>query len=89
LTLVFAAQLQRIVCALECVRRVEEITGQHIPFYKVDLLHTDALREVFRKVASSCVCLCTSSLQLCLSACKTADFFSEFNTTVDSVIDYF
>jgi len=34
----------------ECVRRLEEITGHKIPFYKVDLLDTDALKDVFRKV---------------------------------------
>jgi len=50
--------------SLECVRRLEEITGQNIPFYKVDLLHTDALREVFRKVPlfyMRCKYLCTDS----------------------------
>lgn len=33
----------------ECVRRVEEITGKSIPFYKVDLLDKKALEEVFKK----------------------------------------
>jgi len=40
----------QFVLPLECVRRLEEITGKNIPFYKVDLLETDALREIFRKV---------------------------------------
>jgi len=35
--------------SFECIRRVEEITGQKIPFYKVDLLDKPALEEVFQK----------------------------------------
>jgi len=30
------------------------MTGHNIPFYKVDLMDTDALREVFKKVLHSC-----------------------------------
>ena len=34
----------------ECMRRLEEITGHDIPFYKVDILDADALRDIFSKV---------------------------------------
>jgi len=49
-------------CLLECVRRLGEITGSKIPFYKVDLLDTDALREVFRKVHFIVACEITNVL---------------------------
>jgi len=59
-----------IVLAAECIRRLEEITGQNIPFYKVDLLHTDALREVFRKVPISCIVFKCIFI-MCSSVCQT------------------
>jgi len=39
-----------IAFTVECVRRLEEITGRNVPFYEVDLLDTAALRVVFRQV---------------------------------------
>jgi UDP-glucose 4-epimerase len=39
------------VCSvIECIKRVEEITGKTIPFYKEDLLNKEAVQKVFSKV---------------------------------------
>lgn len=36
-------------CTLECLKRVEQITGKQITNYIVDCLDLDALRDVFKK----------------------------------------
>jgi UDP-glucose 4-epimerase len=35
--------------SIESVHRLEEISNQKIPFYEIDLINTEQLREVFRK----------------------------------------
>lgn len=53
------------VTYLESVRRVEEITGHKIPFYKVDLNDYEALKNVFAQVS---VCLYRSLFEYQLHA---------------------
>ena len=40
-----------ILCPTESIRRVRDLSGENIVFYKVDLLDKPALQEVFTKVS--------------------------------------
>jgi UDP-glucose 4-epimerase len=37
------------IIVLECIKRIEQITGSKIISYKVDCLDLDSLRDVFKK----------------------------------------
>ena len=39
----------------EALRRVEQLTGKHVPFYEIDVRNTDALRKVFSAHSIDCV----------------------------------
>ena len=41
--------------SVEALRRVEELTGRHIPFYEIDVRDKGALRQVFSAHAIDCV----------------------------------
>lgn len=39
----------------ECLHRIEELSGKKVPFYPVDMMYKDGLREVFKKYLFSSV----------------------------------
>ena len=40
---------------LECLKRVEKLSGRKVTFYKVDMMDKDGLRDVFKRHEFSCV----------------------------------
>ena len=51
---VFISGLRCVMCKEDSLERVEEITGQKVTCYVVDLLDKPALQEVFQKVNQRC-----------------------------------